>query len=412
MYRNFLSKVKCLVVAIMIFVLLIQAYQIPVLATETKSESIEGISELADEITYFYLDPRAADFMSSFYTRESYENLRDAFNQTQMRKVSGWEIELDNADLKELYQLLSSAVTNLRPLTIRRGEAISRNQNLNFRSVPETQTQVLYTLAYGTSFEILEEVQGGVVIGEDNVHNNRWFRIRHDAQLGYVHARYVRVLSVSEERIRLLADIARQELWIQTKIDGWRTDFSSGTQNDLQEVLNYARTLQVGNWQFDLNYSNLNHILQSLTYEHLDLITLFRYNLINDIVGLRREIEDNVQGSGSSRMEQYTKESWNKMYTDLVEAQVLLIENWQHNLNDEELEFIHELLFSGLNGLELIIQSGQTFESETEMFEVESNFNHEQIFILAALALAALMGIALILAVIIFIFKVINLSGI
>lgn len=37
------------------------------------------------------------------------------------------------------------------------------------------------------------------------------------------------------------------------------------------------------------------------------------------------------------------------MYAALTEAQGLLNGGWQYNLGDEHLEFIHELLLSGLN---------------------------------------------------------------
>ena len=392
----FWQIVKRLVVAFGAVVLLVQVHRMPVMADETQVEKVEAIAGLADEITYFYLDPRAADFMNNFYTRESYEHLRAAFNQAQELMVSNWETELDAMALTELYQLLRFAVTNLRPLTMRRGEAIARNQNLNFRVQPETGTQVFHTLTYGTPFEILEEVQGGVVIGDDLSRSYRWFRIRHSDQSGYVHARYVRDLPVSEERIRLLADIGRQELWISSKIDGWQTDFSPDTRAELQDVLSSARGLQIGNWQFDLNYDELNQILERLSYEHLNLVTLFRYNLITGIIELKREIKNNVQGTGSARMENYTEASWESMDAALVEAQALLSEDWQNNLSDEALEFVHEVLFLGIQNLEPILQ--QPYLSE-EIEAVNLDFNPERIVIIGAIALAGIIGIVLIIII-------------
>lgn len=399
MHQNFLRQNRRLIIIFGAFTLLIQTYQIPLLAYQIQNEKAEAISELLDETNLFYLHPNATGFMNSFYTRESYNHLRDIFNQIQEAKTTNWESEMDDTTISKLYQLLRSALANLQPLIIRRGEATSQNQNLNFRAIPETRTQVLHTLTYGTSFEIIEEVQGGVVIGDDHTQSNHWFRIRYNGLTGYVHARYVRNLPVSEERVQLLADIGRQELWIQAKIEGWRTDFSPTTQHELQEILNTTRALRSDNWQFNLSYSDLNHMLQSLSYEHLNLVTLFRYDLINDIVRLKREIENN------SIRQNYTEDSWNDMSTALTEAQILLIEDWQTNLTDEKLSFIHELLLSGLNGLELIIQPEQALENEFSV--IDWIFNLEPIFILGTVALVAFAGI-IILGVIVAIFKIIN----
>jgi len=400
MQSKFLLIVKYLIIVFGAFVLLGQAHETFVSARETQSEEDEArsdlvaeISELVAEINYFYLHPNAADFMNNFYTRESSEHLTIVFVQAQERKIPNWETELDSTELTELYQLLRSGVAGLRPIMIRRGEATAQNVNLNFRAAPETETQVFYTLTYGTPFEILEEVHGGVVTGADLVQSSRWFRIRHNDQSGYVHGRYVRNLPVSEARIRLLADIARQELWIQSKIDGWRTQFSENTRSELQELLSSARTLQTGNWQFGFNYSELNHLLQSLSYEHLNITTLFRYNLINDIVELKREIENNIQGTGNARTENYTATSWGRMDAAFTEAQELLNEDWQYNLSDEELEFTYELLLSGLNGLEFILKDIRGIE---RVKVIPSNSNLGQIFIIGALALGGLAGAALI----------------
>ena len=398
MRQNF-GVFKSLIVAFVAFVLMVEVYLIPALA-RSQSEKVEAISELVDEINNFYLHPEAEDFMHNFYTRESYENLREAFSQAQNRKIPNWETELDDATLTELYQLLRSAVTNLRPHIIRRGEAISYGQDLNFRAIPRTGTQVLYTLAYGTHFEILEEVQGGVVVGDDGSRNYRWFRIRHDNQSGYVHSRYVRDLPVSTERIDLLANIGRQKLLLQSKIDGWRIDYSFNTRNDLREILRSHQAMQTENWQFEFNYSELNDILQSLSYEQLNLVTLFRYNLINDIVRLKGEIENNIQGTGSAKSEDYTDESWENMYTTLIEAQELLSEGWQYNLDDVELKSVYELLYSGLNGLELIPQPEKPLKSDLNNVDlVDSDFDIRQILILGGLSLAGFIGISFILKI-------------
>ena len=408
MQQKFLLTIWHLIIGLGSVLLFTLVYPVSVSAEEVRSEKVEAIADLMVEINYFYLHPNAADFMSSFYTRESYEHLRWAFGFAQEVTVANWEVELDDTDITELYQLLHFAVTNLRPLTIRRGEATAQNQDLNFRVLPEVGTQVFHTLSYGTPFEILEEVQGGPVIGNDLSRNYRWFRIRHDDQPGYVHANYVRTLPVSDERIRLLADIARQELWIQSKIDGWHTDFSPNTQHALQGILNSARALQVGNWQFDFSYYNLNNILQSLSYEHLNLVTLSRYNLINDIVQLKGEIQSNIQGSGNARIENYTTATWENMEAALVEAQMLLDENWQDNLSDEELEFIYELLRSGLNGLELIPTQPDISDDDLENGDsqvvtnsADSGFNPQQIL---TLALVGLIGFYIIIKIINYIF--------
>ena len=404
MQQSFLLAVKYWMVSLGTVILLLLIYPMPVMAEEARNEKVEAISDLMFEINYFYFHPNAADFMSSFYTRESYDSLRWAFNRAQEIKIPNWENELDDAALTELYQLLRAAVTNLQPLTILRGEAIAQNQDLNFRVLPETGTQVFHTLSYGTPFEILDEVQGGVVVGDDLSRNYNWFRIRHNDQPGYVHSKYVRTLPVSGERSGLLADIARQELWIQSKIDGWQTDYSPDTRRALREVLNSARTMQVENWQFDLNYYELNQIFQSLSYEHLNLITHLRYSLINDIVRVKGEIENNIQGSGSARMENYTEDSWENMRASLMEAWALLDEEWEYNLSDEELESIHELLLLGLNGLESIPQHLQISEDENELVEnngADSGLNPRQILISA---LAVLVGVFLIIKIIKFIY--------
>ena len=401
MQQSFLLTIKRLVVAIGAVMLLARVCQLRVLAEDAQSEKVDAIVSLVAEINYFYLDPRAAEFMNIFYTRDSYENLRATIDQAQEIMIANWETDLDDNSLTELYQLLRSAVGGLRPLFIRRGEATARSQELNFRVQPETGTQVFHTLTYGTPFEILEEVSGGVVIGDDLSRNYRWFRIRHNDQSGYVHARYVRDLPVSEERIKLLADIARQELWIQSMLDGWQIDFSPNTRQELAEILNSAHALKSGNWQFDFSYYELNQILQSLSYGHLNLVTLFRYNLVNNIIELKGEIKSNIQGTGSSRMEEYTETSWENMHAALTSAQELLINEWQYNLDDDELKLIYELLLSGLNGLEQIPQP-ELAEYENNQVDslVDSEFNLERIIILGALALAGLIGIIIIIKVI------------
>ena len=393
-----LPAIKRVIAIFSAFVLPAQVCHIPILAEEAQNEKACAISQLADEINYFYLHPNATDFMISFYTRESYQHLRAAFNQAIELKIPNWATELDDTTLTELYHLLRSALTNLRPLVIRRGEAIAQGQNLNFRSTPAVSTQVLYTLSYGTSFEIVDEVQGGIVVGDDLVEDDRWFRIRHDDQPGYVHVKYVRNLPVSEERIWLLTEIGRQELLIRSKIDGWRTVFSLKTINELWEILNSARDSQIENWQFELSYSELNDILENLSLDHLNLVTLIRYNLINDIVRLKQEIKNNIQGSGSARIENYTEASWAGMDAIFEMVQTLLIEGWQENLDDEDLESIYELLLSGLNGLELIPQPELISENDDDLIENEasSGFTIEGRLRMVIFALAGLIGTVLI----------------
>ena len=387
---------KGLAIVLGTFVFLVQIYQVPALARVNQSEKVEALTELVAEINHFYLDPRATDFMTTFYTRESYENLREAFIQVQSEKIPNWETELDDMVLTELYQLLRSAVIDLRPLMIRRGEATARDQNLNFRAVPETESQVFHRLSYGTPFEILEEVQGGVVVGNDLVQSDRWFRIRHNGQPGYVHAGYVRDLPVSEERIRLLAEIGRQELWIQAKIEGWRTDYSAETQDELQEILDSAQALKAGNWQFDFSYSELNDILERLSYQHLNLITLSRYNLINEIIQLETEIEANIEGTGNVSVESYTEASWEDMYVAWTAAQAQLSEDWQSLLSDEELESIYDLLRSGLNGLQRLPQQA----SENDLAEADLADNHSNLDQIITLGLITLVVLAVMLIIV------------
>jgi len=399
MQQNFFATIKNLFAVFGVIVLLFQVYQTSVSAWETQREKVDAISELAAEINYFYLHPTAETFMNNFYTRTSYENLREAFGQAQERKIPNWETELDDTALTDLYQLLRSAVEGLRPLTVRRGEATSQGLNLNFRPLPEVNNLPLDTLPFGTSFEILEEVRGEVVIGADQVsRDDRWVRIRHDGQSGYVHARYVRNVSIPERRIRLLADIGRQELWIQSKIDGWRVNYSPNTRNELREILNAARALQTGNWQFNSSYSELEHILQSLSYEHLNLVTLFRYHLINNIVELKREVENNIQGTGNLRMENYTFTSRGRLHASFIQARSFLNDGWQETLSDEDLEFIHELLHSGLNGLEQITEDG----SPVKIFlPVNSNFSLQLILIASGvLTLVGIIGVIFIIKLI------------
>ncbi|MCL2560615.1 MAG: SH3 domain-containing protein [Turicibacter sp.] len=316
------------------------------------ADEAEALTELLAEVSYFYLHPSATDFMSTFYTQESYEHLRNTFSHVQQSQTTGWETALSDAEITELYQLLHAATTNLHPLIIRRGEATSQGENLNFRAQPATETQVFHTLTYGTSFEILAEVQGGTVTGTDGISSDRWFRIRHNGQPGYVHGRYVRDLPVSEGRVTLIANIGRQTLWIESLIDGWRTDFAPTTQQQLHQVLTDTQALQVGNWQFEASYAELEHMLASLSYEHVNFVTLVRYNLINTITQLVAEIEANMAGSGTASQIDFTEESWERMTTALTDAQALLIENWQEELSDEELEVVRGTLQAGLNRLE------------------------------------------------------------
>jgi len=367
--RIFLLTIKRLTAVVGVFVLLVYVYQTPIFANDSQKERAEAVSELADEINYFYLHPNAVDFMSSFYTSDSYDQLRSVYQQALEAKIPHWQTELDYTTLTEIYYLMRWGIANLAPIVIRRGEATAQGQDLNFRAMPATGTQVLYTLAYGTAFEIVDEVQGGIVRGEDLVDNDRWFRIRHEDQPGYVHSNYVRNLPVSEERIRLLADIGLQELRIRAKIDEWQTDFSPNTQSELVDILDSALDLQIDNWQFDLSYSELNHLLQSLSFEHLNLVTFFRFNLINDVIELKARVGDNLQGSGIAREENFTEASWEEMSAAFVEAQERLIDRWQDSLADEELESIYELLLSGLDGLELISQPDLISDNEDDQIE-------------------------------------------
>ena len=119
-----------------------------VMATDSQDEKVEIILELFSEINDFYLHENAKDFMNNFYTPESTNGLVEARNLARQIKIPNWETELDDATLYELDQLLRSAITNLQPLMMRRGEAVSFGEDLNFRSVPAVETQVLYRLSY------------------------------------------------------------------------------------------------------------------------------------------------------------------------------------------------------------------------------------------------------------------------
>ena len=337
-----------------------------VMATDSQDEKVEVILELFSEINDFYLHENAKDFMNNFYTPESTNGLVEARNLARQIKIPNWETELDDATLYELDQLLRSAITNLQPLMMRRGEAVSFGEDLNFRSVPAVETQVLYRLSYGTPFEIIEDVMGGPVTGEEGITSYLWFRIRHDDQSGFVHSRYVRAIPVSEYRINLLADIAREELWIASKIEGWQIRYAPSTVQELQEILNTARGLQVENWQFEFNYTALTSLLEQLSLHHLNLVTLSRYKLINRIVELEEEIGNHVAGTSPIRQEDYTEGSWNQMSYKLAEAQEFLIEEWELVLTDSELEDIYELLRSALHGLEEIPPPVEMLEGENE----------------------------------------------
>jgi len=372
-----------------------------VLATATQDEKVEAISELFDEINYFYLHENASDFMYNFYTYESIQHLLEVRNQVRQLKVQNWETDLDDATLTEIYQLLRSGITHLSPLMMRRGEAISFGEDLNFRSEAAVETQVLYRLPYGTPFEIIEDVAGGPVTDQDGVTSYLWFRIRHDDQSGFVHSRYVRAIPVSEYRVSLLADIARAELWIRSKIEGWHIDYSPPTIGELQEILNEVQVSQVENWQFDFSYSQLNDLLERLSIDNLNLITLSRYHLINSIIEVEREIESNMQGAGNAERADYTEASWQNMVDRLLEAQEFLIEDWQYLLTDEELEMIYDLLRSALNGLEEMPLPVEFSEEEDGVRENQSDFERrlrQLIF-----AFASLIGLIIIFKVVKFI---------
>jgi hypothetical protein len=59
------------------------------------------------------------------------------------------------------------------------------------------------------------------------------------------------------------------------------------------------------------------------------------------------------------------------MYAALSSVKALLIEEWHYNLNDENLECIHELSLLDLNGLELMLQQSQTSEDGSDLFEID-----------------------------------------
>jgi len=310
---------------------------------------LDALNQLVEEIQNFYLHPNAADFLTHFYTETSIEHLRLTYHQINELKQSNPETELD---LSALYQQLRSAVTNLSPLTIRRGEATAQGQDLNFRSHPAVETQVLYWLPYGTDFEIIEEVWGGGVTDQAGVTNYLWFRIRHDVQAGYVHSRYVRAIPVSDYRIQLITDIAREMLRIQAKIEGWSIEYAPNTRSELQNVLNRTEQLKSENWQFQLSYESLNNLLQQLDITHLNLMTQSRYDLITAIHQLKDEIGENLAGTGMRNDDDYTAESWAQMRVRLDEVQVSLVDDWENDFPEEELQRIYQLLRLAINQLE------------------------------------------------------------
>ena len=335
---------------------------VPARADEDRDKVVDAINRLAEEIENFYLHQHAQDFLNNFYTWESNQQLRDNFHESRALKIPNWETNLDAEALDEIYHLLRSGVNGLRPLPIRRGEAVSRGQDLNFRSVPAVETQVLYWLPYGTAFEITEDTWGGPVTDEAGNRNYLWFRIRHDNQAGYVHSRYVRAIPVSEYRIATLAHIARAELWIQSKIDGWWEDYAPITRQELQAILNEVDREKSDNWQFDFTYEALNDLLQQLNYDHLNLLTTTRYRLMNDIIRLQSEIENNLQGTGNRNEADYTQNSWQRMGEVLAEAQRMLVEEWEYNLDYDDLTELYHLLRSGLVRLEEVPAEAETAE--------------------------------------------------
>lgn len=342
---------RLLILGIISFMCFFHIFKAPVLATEDQGEKIEAIRQLFEEIDSFYLHVLAQDFLNNFYTQDSIENLNSAHSQVSQMKIHGWETELNESDLDDIYFLLRSAISNLSPLTMRRGEAVSFGEDLNFRSVPAVATQVLYRLPYGTPFEIIEEVAGESVTNENGSTSDLWFRIRHHDQSGFVHGRYVRAIPISAERIHLITDIARSELRIQSFIEGWRIQYSNDTRKELQEILTTARALQIENWQFDFDYVQLNDLLAHLSINHVQLVTLTRYELINRIITLVNDIENHIERTENLRATPYTEASWQQLITGLNTAQERLVEGWQDELSDAVLEEIYDLLRASLDGL-------------------------------------------------------------
>jgi len=376
-----------LVVVISIFTFLSVSAE----AEESRDYQVDALTQLVAKIEGFYLHPNAVDFLNHFYTEASIRQLREAFSYAQELKISDWESELDEATMTEIYQLLHSAIVNLRPLTVRRGEATSWGQDLNFRAQPAVETQVLYWLPYGTDFEIIEEVWGGSVTDEAGVTNYLWFRIRHDHQAGYVHSRYVRALPVSEYRIQLIADIVREELRIQSKIEGWSVEYAPNTRSQLQIVLNQANRLKVENWQFQFNYESLNNLLHLLNTDHLDLMLRSRYDLINRIYQLKDEIEQNIAGTGDRNREDYTVESWDQMANRLEEVQAVLIDGWEYDFSEEELQRNYRSLRLALDQLEEVPVEIEEVAREVSVYQVRIR----QLFIgfVVLIGILALVGI-------------------
>lgn len=335
---------------------MIIAFVMIMISTKIEIDYEIKLVQLINHVSDFHLHSNAHDFIHNFYTQNSVQNLRDTRNYVFARR------EHSNDDYDDLYLLLQTAIDDLEPIMIRRGQATSIGEDLNFRSTPAVATQVLHRLPYGTHFEIIADVSGGNIVSEDGSENNIWHRVRVGEVIGYVSSRYVRNFYISSSRTRKIAEIGLAELWIHSLIEGWNTNYSPNTIRQLELLLQNASHFKINNWQFDMSYNELFELLLSLDTSYIEFVTLRHYELTIEIENLLKRFNSYISGDGYRFEEDFTTESWSRMTEVVNRINEIIIQNWQVEFTEIELEMILYELNQVLTELEKLVPADEILE--------------------------------------------------
>jgi len=300
------------------------------------AQELPSISHLESRILR-YTDSRATTFLNQF-TPESVQGL--------------WEVLPllnDSAAYEsgDLYNRLNFALDNLQLAPRRFGMvSVSAEDNphgLAFRSSPDRGHYLGSRLPHGTFLEILAEVQG-----ESVSWNTDWLRVFYNGFTGYVHSRYVQNHYVSAHRRHLLANLSRSQLNLQSKYEGWQVAYAPQTTQELGTIWREAQqAIQQSGNLFALPYYQLDTLIANFSIDHLNLVTLSRAHLLEDISELYTRIQ-------SQNPEEFTEESWAQMEEYFLQGQAMMVDNWEHELGEPELDMLHDLLHEGFRVLRRI----------------------------------------------------------
>lgn len=358
--------------------LMLMAIMLTTATTQAFATDISAIRQLESRI-HRYTDSRAAAFLRQF-TPESQQQLWEA------QSLLHPEWELAETEFSYLYNRLNAALSNLQLAPRRFGTVhVSSQDNPNglaFRSSPDRGFYLGERLPHGTLLEILADVQGESVSWSTD-----WLQVAYNGLIGYVHSRYVQNQYVSAHRLNRLATLSRSQLQVQSLLEGWQVAYAPNTTLELETIWKEAnRQLAGAGNLFTLPYYRLDALINSLSIDHLNLVTLSRYQLIGDITDLYLRIQDQLQ----ENPDDFTPESRAQLEETFLLAQSKMEDNWQENLAKPQLEELHQLLQEGFRALRRV-PTEPTLVIE-EHYYYEEPVNWQEILLFASLVIIIPVG--------------------